>query len=103
MWEIEYRAFELTVKEGFLENQKPFCLKSEHCLSRSANIVRFSFQSKLKKYIGTVQHIGQQGMADLGSIPSIPKKISEEKIVAVTVIILWHCLEESGQWLENVE
>ena len=37
-----------------------------------------------------------------GSIPSIPEKFSEEKIVAVAEVNQWLCLEESGQWLENV-
>ena len=31
------------------------------------------------------------------------KKISEEKFVCVGEVIQRHCLEESGQWLENVD
>ena len=38
----------------------------------------------------------------LGSIPIIPQKNSEETIVQVEVNV-WHCLEESGQWLENID
>ena len=37
-----------------------------------------------------------------GSIPSIPKKISDEKIVIVAEVNQLRCLEESGLWLENV-
>ena len=41
--------------------------------------------------------------AALGSIPTVtPKIISEEKIVNVTEVNQWRCLEESGQWLESV-
>ena len=40
---------------------------------------------------------------DLGLIPNIPQKISEEKNVAVAEVYQPHCLEESGQWLENVD
>ena len=36
-----------------------------------------------------------------GSTPS--KKISEEKIVNVAEVHQQHGLEESGQWLENVD
>ena len=36
-------------------------------------------------------------------IPAFPKKLSEEKIVHIAEINEWHCLEESGQWLENVD
>ena len=39
----------------------------------------------------------------LGSIPSVPKKFSEEKIVDVAEVNQWRCLEESGLWLENVD
>ena len=35
-----------------------------------------------------------------GSIPSIPKKISEDKIVDVAEFNQWRCLEESQQGLE---
>ena len=38
-----------------------------------------------------------------GSIPSILKKCSEEKIVDVAEVNQWHCLEESEQWPENVD
>ena len=41
--------------------------------------------------------------AILGSIPSFSKKNSEEKIVDVVKVNQRYCLEESGQWLENVE
>ena len=37
------------------------------------------------------------------SIHSAPKKISEEKIVDVAEVNQWHCLDESGQWLENLD
>ena len=37
-----------------------------------------------------------------GSSPSIPKILSEEKIIYVADVNQWHWLEESGQWLENV-
>ena len=36
-------------------------------------------------------------------IPSIPKKISEEKIIDVAEVNPQPWLEESGQWLENVD
>ena len=39
----------------------------------------------------------------LGSIPSVPQKISEEKIVDVAEDSQQRWLEESGQWLENVD
>ena len=39
----------------------------------------------------------------MGSIPSMPKKISEEKIVNIAKVYQWRCLEESGQWLENID
>ena len=38
-----------------------------------------------------------------GSIPSIPKNFSEEKIVNVVYANQRHWFEESGQWLENVD
>ena len=38
-----------------------------------------------------------------GSIPCGPKIFSEEKIVNITEVNQRHCLEESGQWLENVD
>ena len=41
------------------------------------------------------------GPAALGLIPSIPKKISEEKLS--TEVSQWHCLEERGQCLKNVD
>ena len=41
--------------------------------------------------------------AALSLIPSIPKKNSEEKIVDIAEVNQWPCLEESGQWLENVD
>ena len=41
--------------------------------------------------------------AALGSIPSIPAISSEGKIVDVAEVNQQHCLEESGQWLENVD
>ena len=36
-------------------------------------------------------------------IPSIPDIFSEEKIVDVAEAYQRRCLEESGQWLENVD
>ena len=36
------------------------------------------------------------------SIPSIPVIFSEEKIVNIVEVNQQCCLEESGQWLENV-
>ena len=36
-------------------------------------------------------------------IPSIPKKISDEKIVHVAQVILWGYLEDSGQRHEIVD
>ena len=41
--------------------------------------------------------------AALGLIPSITKNIFEEKIVDVDEVNQWHCLEEIGQRLENVD
>ena len=38
-----------------------------------------------------------------GSIPSIPQKISEDKIVDVAEVNQWHCLEESKQGFENFD
>ena len=38
-----------------------------------------------------------------GLIPSIPKKYSEKKFVDVVDFYQWRCLEESRQWLENVD
>ena len=38
-----------------------------------------------------------------GSIPGIPKIISEEKIIGFTEVNQWRSLEENGQWLENVD
>ena len=32
-----------------------------------------------------------------------PKKISETKIVDVAKVNQWRCLEESAQWLENID
>ena len=37
------------------------------------------------------------------SYPCIPNKFSEEKIVNVAEVNQLHCLEESGQRLENVD
>ena len=37
------------------------------------------------------------------SIPSIPKIYSAEKIADVDKVNQRHCLEESEQWLENVD
>ena len=37
-----------------------------------------------------------------GSSHSIPKKLSEEKMVEGAAVHQRRCLEESGQWLENV-
>ena len=39
----------------------------------------------------------------MSSIASVPKKNSEENIVDVDVVYQRRCLEESGQWLENVD
>ena len=39
----------------------------------------------------------------MGLIPSVPKKISDEINVGVAEVNQWLWLEESGQWLENVE
>ena len=41
-------------------------------------------------------------LPDQASIPSFAEIFSEEKIVNVFEVNLQHCLEESGQWLENV-
>ena len=41
--------------------------------------------------------------AALGLIPGIPKFFSEEKIVDVAEVNQQRCLDESGQWLENVD
>ena len=38
-----------------------------------------------------------------GSIPNVPQKISQGKNVSVSEVNQWRCLEESGQWLENVD
>ena len=38
-----------------------------------------------------------------GSIPSVPKKFSAEKIVDVAEIYQRCCLEERGQWFENAD
>ena len=38
-----------------------------------------------------------------GSLPSIPQKIPEEKIVDVAEVDRRCCLEESGHWHENVD
>ena len=38
-----------------------------------------------------------------GAIPSVSNKFSEEKIVDVVEVSQQSCLEESGQWLENIE
>ena len=40
--------------------------------------------------------------AALGLIPSFPKKMSKKKIVNVNEVNQWPCLQESGQWHENV-
>ena len=37
-----------------------------------------------------------------GLIPIIPKFLSDKKNVDVAEVNKWRCLEESGQWLENV-
>ena len=36
-------------------------------------------------------------------IPNVPKKNSEENFVNVAEVNQWRCLEQSGQWLENVD
>ena len=36
-------------------------------------------------------------------IPSVPPKCSGEKIVAVGEVNQRHCVEERGQWLENID
>ena len=41
--------------------------------------------------------------AALGSIPSIPKLFSEEKIVDIAEVNQLGCFVESGQLLENVD
>ena len=38
-----------------------------------------------------------------GSIPGIPNKFSEEFILDVAEVSQQRSLEESGQWLENVD
>ena len=38
-----------------------------------------------------------------GSIPCIPKIISEENIIGFTEVNQWRSQEENGQWLENVD
>ena len=40
--------------------------------------------------------------AALGLIPSFTKKMSEKQIVNVNDVNQWPCLQESGQWHENV-
>ena len=42
-------------------------------------------------------------LAAPGSIPSVPKKNSEERIIDVAEVNQWRCFEESGRWLENVD
>ena len=39
----------------------------------------------------------------MASVLCVPKKISEEKIVDVAEVNQRRWLEESGQWLENVD
>ena len=41
--------------------------------------------------------------AATGLIPNIPEIFSVEKIVDVAEVNQWCCLEESEQWLENVD
>ena len=41
--------------------------------------------------------------AALGLIPSIPTKKFSEKIIDVAEVNQWRGLEESRQWLENVD
>ena len=41
--------------------------------------------------------------AALGSIPSIPEIISDEKCVNIAKVHQQCCLDESGQWRENVD
>ena len=41
--------------------------------------------------------------ADMGSIPSVPQKNSEETIIDVAEVNQQRWLEESGQWLENLD
>ena len=41
--------------------------------------------------------------AAFGSIPSIPKKISEEEIIDTAQVNQQRWLEESGLWLENLD
>ena len=41
--------------------------------------------------------------AVLGSIFSIPEFFQRNKLVHVAEVNQRHCLEESGQWLENVD
>ena len=43
-----------------------------------------------------------QDPAAKGLIPSIPEVFSNKRIVNVAEVNQWRCLEESGQWLENV-
>ena len=43
------------------------------------------------------------GPAATDSLPSIPEKFSDDKIVDVVEVNQWCCLEESGQWLENFD
>ena len=63
----------------------------------------------LSKHGGTWGRIAQRlafltpGPAALGSIPSVPKNISLEKIFNVGNVNQWGCLEERGKRLENVD
>ena len=63
-------------------------------------------QSKLYNLRGSIQQWLAYLLLDpaaLGLNPSSAKKISEEKIVDVDEVNQLRCLEESGQWLENVD
>ena len=43
------------------------------------------------------------GPAPPGLFPSVPKIFPEEEIVEIAEVNQRRCLEESGQWLENVD
>ena len=42
-------------------------------------------------------------LAAPGSIPSVPPKNSEERLINVAEVNQQRCLEEREQWLENVD
>ena len=55
---------------------------------------------KIAQWLANSKHTSGPSCPSL--IPSVPKYFSEEKIVNVAEVNPWRCLEESGQWLDNV-